>query len=236
MSLKSLLFTDAAEEEKSKQNTISKTPTTKFPTEECTTSNGLFGKTNEATTTFPETHTTVQTSIASQEHLNNAIDVYKRGFESLNQPGYDFYEFFKAVAIAGPENPQVYQMAFMMGASMDATITKEKLIQQSDFYINEINKVYNDFVAKGNAKKQELEQLKLTENQSLASELEMLKQQLEALKTKVADRENKLKEIGGKYEPNIVEVNSKLAANDIAKNKIVESINQVKRGIKNNLN
>ena len=203
--------------------------TTKFPT-----------PTEQSTPLFNASQTPAFTSTPvsggmSQEHLNNAIEVYQRGFDSLNQPGYDFYEFYQAVVAAGIDNPQIYQMAFMMGNGMDKSITKDKLLQQSDFYLNEITKVHSEYVTKGSAKRQELEQAKTNENQSLLTELEMMKQQLEAIKVQIADRENKLQAIGGKYEPKINEVNSKLAANETAKNTIVNSINQVKNGIISNL-
>ncbi len=66
------------------------------------------------------------------------------------------------------------------------------------------------------------------ENESLVGELSLLRQQLEAIQTQIADRENKLSVIDVKYAPMMVEVDSKLSANDMAKNKIVQSIEQVK--------
>jgi len=171
----------------------------------------------------------------SEEHLNKAIEIYQNGFDSLNQNGYDFYEYFQTVIQGGITNPQTYKMAFSMGSVMDKSVTKTKLLQQSDFYVSEINKVYNDYVTKGNAKKKELVDQKTHENQSLAGELNLMKEQLEALKTQIEDRENKLSSIDDKYFPKISELDSKLAANDIAKNKVIESIELVKEGITNNL-
>jgi hypothetical protein len=63
----------------------------------------------------------------------------------------------------------------------------------------------------------------------------MMEQQLEALKTQIQDRQNKLNAIGGKYEPMISDVDNKIVANETAKNQIVQSIEQVKSGIINNL-
>jgi hypothetical protein len=171
----------------------------------------------------------------SEEHLNKAIEIYQNGFDSLNQGGYDFYEYFQTVSQGGITNPQTYKMAFAMGTAMDKSVTKAKLLQQSDFYVSEINKVYNDYVTKGNAKKKELVDQKIRENQSLVGELDLMKDQLEALKTQIQDRENKLASIDDKYFPKISELDSKLAANDIAKNKVIESIELVKEGITNNL-
>jgi hypothetical protein len=187
------------------------------------------------TYTAPTTPVQFNSSQVPQEYLAKAIEVYKSGFDSLNQNGYDFYEFYQAITQGGVNNPQIYPMAFTMASAMDKSVSKDKLLQSADFYLTEINKVYNDYVAKGNAKKQDLVNQKNNENQALVTELSMMEQQLEALKTQIQDRQNKLNAIGGKYEPMISDVDNKIVANETAKNQIVQSIEQVKSGIINNL-
>jgi hypothetical protein len=231
MSFKSWFVTDT--EESAVVPTVEQTPsnTTKFPTAETSQPSSF----SFPTTPTPSPTPTYAPVGVSQEHLNNALEVYEKGFDSLNQSGYDFYEFFQAVMNAGADNPQIYQMAFMMGSGMDKTITKDKLVEQSNFYIAEIGKVYDEYVAKGNAKKQETIDLKTNENQSLVGELDLMRQQMEALKTQIQDRETKLQAIDGKYGPKLQEIEGKLAANDMAKNKVIQSIEQVKNGIVINL-
>lgn len=51
--------------------------------------------------------------------LEKILDVYDKGFEKLNQPGYDFFEYYKAVVKAGVNNPQVYGMANYFDYVMD---------------------------------------------------------------------------------------------------------------------
>lgn len=211
--------------------------TTKFPSstpkaEESTSSAFGFGF---GSTPTPAPTPTYQATNVSNEALAKTLEMYEAGFDSLNQPGYDFYEFFKAVMAGGVDNPAIYGMAFGMGSAMDKSITKDKLLMQSDFYITEINKVYNDYVAKGNGKRQEVINQKNHENESLVGELNLMRQQLEQLQVQISDRENKLSVIDSKYGPILNEVDSKIAANDLAKQKIVGSIEQVKNGIINNL-
>jgi hypothetical protein len=211
----------------------STTTTTKFPSsepEETKSFGSLFGF--GASTPAPAA---TASSNINPEHLSKAVQLYESGFDSLNQNGYDFYEFFKAVIQVGADNPQIYPMAYAMGTAMDKSITKDKLVQQSDFYVTEINKVYNDYVAKGSSKKNELINQKNNENQALVSELDMMNQQMEALRVQIQDRQNKLNAIDSKYGPMISEVDSKLMANETAKNQIVQKIEQVKNGIINNL-
>jgi hypothetical protein len=209
--------------------------TTKFPSstpkaEESTSSAFGFGFGSTPTPT-----PTYQNSNVSNEVLAKTLEMYEAGFDSLNQPGYDFYEFFKTVMAGGADNPAIYGMAFGMGSAMDKSITKDKLLIQSDFYITEINKVYNDYVAKGNGKRQEVVNQKNHENESLVGELNLMRQQLEQLQVQISDRENKLSVIDSKYGPILNEVENKISANDLAKQKIVSSIEQVKNGIINNL-
>lgn len=241
MGLKDLfIVSDENANDQPKQEVVKPTTSaTKFPTSETTEEPSSifsafgFGKTETPAPSMPTQATTPTT--VSNEHLQKAIELYQNGFDSLNQPGYDFYEFYQAVMQAGPTNPQIYAMALTMASAMDKSITKDKLVQQSEFYLAEINKVYQDYNSKGLSKKQDLTTQKQNENESLVSELSLLRQQLEAIQTQIADRENKLSVIDVKYAPMMSEVDSKLSANDMAKNKIVQSIEQVKNGIINNL-
>lgn len=239
MRLKDLfIVSDESSENKPVQEPVKQT-TTKFPSSEPKTetpSTSVFASFGFGSNPTPAPTPSFPTNTAvSNEALAKALDMYENGFDSLNQPGYDFYEFYKAVMAGGIDNPAIYGMAFGMGTAMDRTITKDKLLQQSDFYITEINKVYNDYVAKGNAKRQEVLNQKNHENESLVGELSLMKQQLEQLQIQIADRENKLSVIDSKYGPMLSEVENKIAANDMAKEKIVGSIEQVKNGIINNL-
>jgi hypothetical protein len=237
MGLKDLfIVSDENANEQPKQEVVKPTTSaTKFPTSETTEEpSSIFSAFGFGKTETPTPPPTMPTQVTN-EHLEKAFELYQKGFDSLNQPGYDFYEFYQAVMQAGPTNPQIYAMALTMASAMDKSITKDKLVQQSEYYLAEINKVYQDYNAKGLSKKQDLTAQKQHENESLVGELSLLRQQLEAIQTQIADRENKLSVIDVKYAPMMVEVDSKLSANDMAKNKIVQSIEQVKNGIINNL-
>ncbi len=228
MRLKSLFFTDAeSKEEKPNKGKQVELETTTFPASEPLKTQTYFPTSNPPAPSFGAT---------DNQHLDKVFEMYEKGFESLNQSGYDFYEFFQAIMSSGSaNNPQMYQMAMTMGMGMDKTMTKPKLMSQADFYINEINKVYNHYVSSGNAKKQELVNQKNSETQSLTSELSNLKQQLEALTNQIKSKEGQLAMIDNKYQPTISEIDDKLRANDTAKNKILSAITTVKDGINNNL-
>jgi hypothetical protein len=191
-----------------------------------------FQKTETTSSNFTPTPAPIE---VSQEYFEKLLEMYEEKFGSLNLNGFDFYEFYQSVSHGDLNNPATYNMAFAMASGMDKSITKEKLVEQADFYISEITKVYNDNVTNGNNKRLSLTDQKETENKTLSSELISFQQQVEALKIQITDRENKLRAIDSKYQPQLSEIDGKLGANEIAKNKIVESIQIVKQGINTNI-
>ena len=228
-----------------KTHTQFPTETTSFPPVETkpiaeepkTPSASLFGFGSfQAPTPKVETFVPTFNGQVSQERLTKTTEMYQKGFEGLNQPGYDFYEFYQAIVGAdGVNNPPFYKMAFSMGVAMDKSVTKDGLIMQSEFYTSEIEKVYQGFMGQGTAKRDSILSQKRNETDALTGELDLMRQQLEMLQTQIKDRETKLSVIDTKYSPMISEVDEKLMANDLVKNKLISNIESVKNGIKNNL-
>lgn len=227
MSIKSLFFTSSDEPKKNDEQNNNVTSATNTP---ITTSFGF----NETNKSVDNKSVTIPVDLSNDYYLNT-LSVYENGFENLNQPGYDFYEFYRAVTVGGIHNPSSYAMAFGMGTAMDKTITKEKLLTQSEFYLNEIIKVHEDFKNKGNQKHNEIITQKRTENETLISDLNSLKLQMEQLQVQIDDRERKLSIIDSKYDGNVNEVVGKLTANDKAKDTLLNTIREVKEGIIKNL-
>jgi hypothetical protein len=233
MSLKSLFFIENDEEKKTETVAPVATQSVTFP-----------GASQTVNTAFPTATTPVVNTpqpVASienpscQPHLDKIVQLYESGFDGLNQPGYDFYEFFKAVISGGVENPQVYAMALSMGKAMDGNVSKETLLSQSQFYIDEIIKVHGTYVENGTSKKNQLLATKENERSQLSNELDGLKMQMEAISNQIVSKQTSLSEIDNKYANDLLEVDCKLMANDVAKDKILTSINSVKQGLTNNL-
>lgn len=183
----------------------------------------------------PGTKTPTPTFSEKNPYLDKILDVYDKGFTGLNQPGYDFFEFFKAVCTAGVDNPQVYQMALEMGKAMDSNVSKQSLLSQADYYLSELDKVHTSFSTDGQNKLSELTQKKNSESTSLSSTVASLKLQLSTIQDQILAKENELAEIDNKYQPQIDEVSLKMSANDSVKNTFIGNINKVKMNISNNL-
>ena len=129
------------------------------------------------------------------------------------------------------DNPQGYQMALSMATAMDASVTKDHLVSQADFYVSKLMELYNQHVTSGNSKKQDLLSQKDAENYSLSTDLGTLKQQLEFIQSQITQKESDLSTIDAKYTPLIAEVDAKLVANEVVKNDFIGKISKVKENL-----
>jgi hypothetical protein len=236
MGFKDLFFINNGGEKKPETVVPSTTEPVRFPeaNQSVNTSFPTTFPTSAPVANTPQPVASVQNP-SCQPHLDKIVQLYESGFDGLNQPGYDFYEFFKAVISGGIDNPQVYAMALSMGKAMDANVSKDTLITQSQFYIDEIMKVHATYVENGTVKKNQLLSTKESERTQLANELDSLKMQMEAISNQIVLKQGLLGDIDNKYGNDLLDIDCKLMANDVAKDKILTSINLVKQGLTNNL-
>jgi len=178
--------------------------------------------------------------ISSQQpvsnHTNNpfigeVFDVYQKGFEGLNNEGFDFYEMYKSVNAVGVTNPQSYQMAFTMGKTIKPDLTKEFLLEKSKFYISEIEKVYAKYHETGTSRNKELNTNITNQKNDLAKQISDLEVQIAKLQTELEAKKSELSKIDIANHAQFSEIQLKIEANNIAKHKILESINLVVTGI-----
>jgi hypothetical protein len=177
---------------------------------------------------------------ASNPAVNEVIKVYEDGLESINMPGYDFFEFYKAVSTAGHHGSQMYNMAFQMASALDSTITVQKLVSDADFYISKINEVHSQYASQGQQRLNDINGKKQAEKSKLSNDIELANQRITQLRTELQNLENDVKQNRNKLlkidEGYIQQENSireKMAANDTARNSSIEKLNTVKNGISN---
>lgn len=172
------------------------------------------------------------TPIAENKFLAEILSVYENGFDSLNNEGFDFFELYKSVCAVGINNPQSYQMAFAMGKSLRPEITKQFLLDKSDYYISEIEKVHKNYDVIGNARNTELNNSVSLQKSNLTKEIETLQNQISALQNTLQSKVAELGKIDSDVTTSFEEIKLKIHANNEAKQKILESINTVVAGIK----
>ncbi len=174
--------------------------------------------------------------------LNEVISVYEKGIDSINMPGYDFYEFYKAITSINNAAEQVYNMAYQMAKSMDDNITPQKLVTDADFYISKINEVHSQYSAQGQQKLNSLDAKKNEEKSKLMQEIEngahqinQLRNQLQAFESEISQKRIKLSTVDSKYTPQESDIRQKLLANDNARQISVMKLTTVKEGIQKNI-
>jgi hypothetical protein len=179
-----------------------------------------------------------QYKTVENEVLNEVIAVYERGIESINMPGYDFFEFYKAISSINNAGDQAYKMAFQMAKSMDSNVTTQKLVTDAEFYISKINEVHDQYELQGQQKVNSIEAQKNEEKNKLRAEIdgatEQLKQlrlKVQKLETEITQNRNILTTVDGKYLPQETSIHQKLSANDAARNISTGKLNNVKENI-----
>jgi len=190
----------------------------------------------QASTTFPSpTVTTFAAPVAppaTNNYSEEIMGLYIKGFESLNQPGVEFYEFYKAVEAVDINNTQAYKMALAMLQNVDKSFSKEKALSSSQHYIDNILVAHKEFLANGTAKKDKLTQDKTNEASSLNVEIASIEKQLEALSQQLGQKKIQLSSIDAKYDTSFREVDGKLQANEAAKDTMINRIRTVIENIK----
>ena len=179
---------------------------------------------NHATESFP-------TNSLTNPFLNEIFEVYDKGFESLNESGFDFFELYKSVIAVGVTNPQSYQMAFTMGKTIRPELTKEFLLQKGSFYIAEIEKVYTKYDTIGKTKKAELDNTITKEKYNLSKSIADLEAKIIELQKELEAKKIELQKIDPVNMEQLSEIQLKMEANNLAKQKILTSINTVVTGI-----
>lgn len=171
-------------------------------------------------------------------HVEEIIEVYEKGLESINMPGYDFYDFYNAIKAAGAQTESVYKIAFQMGKTMDANISSNKLVSDAEFYISKINEVYQNYSEQGRQKLDGLNSQLSAEKNKLAqeasrieSEIKKMKEQIQAQERKLNETRNDLAKVEDKYKPQQGSIQQKLTANDQAMQISIQRLNSIKEGI-----
>lgn len=167
----------------------------------------------------------------SNPFLKEIFEVYEKGFESLNASGFDFFELYKSVSVVGISNPQSYQMAFTMGKTIQPGLSKQFLLEKANFYVAEIEKVYAKYDTIGKTKKSDLENNLTKEKYNLSKSIEELNTKILQLQKELEAKKSDFQKLDSNNIEQFSEIKLKMEANDLAKHKLLDSINTVVTGI-----
>jgi len=170
--------------------------------------------------------------------VQEVLAVYEKGIDSINMPGYDFYEFYKAISSIPHAGDQAYNMAFHMAKSMDNNVTPQKLQTDAEFYISKINEVHNQYTSQGQQKINALDSKKNEQKNKLTAEINQatqqvaqLRNQLMTLETEINQKRTFLTSVDGEYAPQENVIRQKILANDHAKQISISKLAAIKEGI-----
>jgi phage-related minor tail protein len=174
------------------------------------------------------------------EAVKEVLQVYEKGLDSINMPGYDFYEFYRTIVAAGINSgEQVYNMAFQMAKGLDNTVSSAKLLTDAEFYISKLNDVHSQYSSQGQQKLTTIQNNKGADKSKLTSEIDAanrrisdLKNELQTLEASIRSKQDALTKVDNTYVPQEQIVNEKLQANDMAHAESISKLNRVKDGIK----
>ncbi len=168
---------------------------------------------------------------SSNPYLDEIFTVYEKGLDSLNHAGFDFFEMYRSVMAVGPTNPQSYQMAFAMGKTLNPELSKNFLLDKAQYYITEIEKVHTKYDTTGNAKKKDLSDSINKEKETLSKSILELETKILQLQRELETKRLELQKVDPGNVAQFTELQLKIEANNLAKQRILDSINLVVTGI-----
>jgi flagellar biosynthesis component FlhA len=191
-----------------------------------------------ATPVMPGSDSNATPPPAIDPGVQEVLNVYESGLDSINMPGYDFYEFYKAISSIGHATESTYQLAYQMARSLDKTITAQKLMTDAEFYISKINEVHGQYVSQGQQKLNSLQEKKNTDKDKLQREIDagaaritQLRAELQQLEADVNQKRAALAKTDESFYPQEKAIREKLMANDMARKISIDKLNYIKEGI-----
>ena len=176
---------------------------------------------------------------ASDVPVENIKEIKLRVYqllESINKPGCDFFEVWNASIEMGGANSSNIKAAYTSLKYVDKSLTKDKLLETGDFYINSLVKILDAETIKRQDEKDKLLVQKEQEKTSLTTEINELEQQILALQKKLAEKKLQSEGINQKYEPLIAAIDQKITNGHQSVNGVLNEMQQVVAIIQKEIN
>jgi transposase len=189
-----------------------------------------------ASTAAPATSLPTNTIAPASENVKEMkLRIYQL-LESLNKPGCDFFEVWNAAIEMGGANSNNIKAAFTSLRYVDKSLTKEKLLETSDFYISSLKKVLDTETDKRQEEKDKLLKQKEQEKANLTAEISDIEQQIIALQNKLADKKLQSEGINGKYKLPVELIEEKINNGHQSVNSVISEMQQVVAIIQKEIN
>lgn len=193
-------------------------------------------KTGEVVTNNPQTNLTQNTSDLPPADVKQMKLKVLEILERINEPGLDFFEVWNAAAEMGSVNAGSIKAAFTSLKYVDKTLDKDKLVRTGENYAAELQKVIDKESNQKQLQKESIEQNQVAEKASLTAEIQRLEQNMEELRERLGARQKELKEINNKYEPQLKDIDAKIAIGKTAVAEVITDIKNALNIIQTNIN
>lgn len=193
-------------------------------------------KTGEVVTNNPQTNLTQNTSDLPPTDVKQMKLKVLEILERINEPGLDFFEVWNAAAEMGSVNAGSIKAAFTSLKYVDKTLDKDKLVRTGESYAAELQKVIDKESNQKQLQKESIEQNQVAEKASLTAEIQRLEQNMEELRERLSARQKELKEINNKYEPQLKDIDAKIAVGKTAVAEVITDIKNALNIIQTNIN
>ncbi|KIO75133.1 hypothetical protein TH53_22180 [Pedobacter lusitanus] len=201
-----------------------------------TTPQHVETKTDESVTKNPQTNLTQNTSSLPVTDVKQMKLKVLEILERINEPGLDFFEVWNAAAEMGSVNAGSVKAAFTSLKYVDKTLDKDKLIRTGQNYATELQKVIDKETSQKQQQKESIEQNQVAEKANLTAEIQKIEQSIEELREKLGSRQKELKEINNKYEPQLQDIDAKIALGNTAVAEVIADIKNALNIIQTNIN
>ncbi|MBV7530270.1 hypothetical protein [Chitinophaga sp. sic0106] len=155
--------------------------------------------------------------------------------EKLNEPGVDFFEVWNAAAEMGGVDGNNLKAAYTSLKYVDKSLDKQKLLQSGQHYAAELKNIIDRETSQKQQQKQAVEQEQVRERANLGNEIQELERKLNELRQQLEIKQKSLREINSKYEPQLRDIDAKIALGNTAVAEVVNDIQQALQLIESNL-
>jgi len=156
--------------------------------------------------------------------------------ERLNEPGLDFFEVWNAAAQMGSVDASSIKAAYTSLKYVDKTLDKEKLVTSARKYADSLKTIIDKESSQKRLQKQSIEQNQVSEKANLTSEIESIERNIEQLQQQLNAKQKELKNINSKYEPQLKDIDHKIAIGNTAVTEVINDINTAISIIETNIN
>ncbi|KIA93714.1 hypothetical protein OC25_11735 [Pedobacter kyungheensis] len=156
--------------------------------------------------------------------------------EKMNEPGLDFFEVWNAAAEMGSVDAATIKAAYTSLKYVEKDLSKQKLLTTGRNYATELKKVIDQESNQKQQQKQNIENSIVDEKNRLANEIKIIEQDLADLKAKLHTKEQDLKNINAKYDPQLKDIDQKIALGNAAVNEVIADIEKALSIIETNIN